>query len=387
MRPTALLRFLLPGLVAGLVWVVSDWLARPAFAAPGLLERTFLRTLAPDTMSVGADAPWPVGAITVTAWAVAVAAAYLVVTTLLRPLAGRAGFAAAWFAAIFAGAVVTGVAAVAAAVAAIADPVARLQLSSESLAVAAHWGLVWGWLPAIAAAVAWRADVPAQESATSGAPDATATRVPVRGRAVRAFGAAIALAVALATIVAVEPIAVAAWHVDLRAQEPELQPAPAPTATPVPEVAPGEWQVDPLWCTDNQLEFAASEPDSAAGSRGMRVVATNASQAACVLEGYPDVAFSDPVTSALDVRVEHGSAMGGDDAGPVRLELSPGDSATATIAWRAMAAAQQDPAGWLHIAPYHGGIRQMLQVETDITGGEVVVGAWAAAPVGPADGR
>ena len=256
---------------------------------------------------------------------------------------------------------------------------ARAQVSSAFIAVAAHWGLVWGWLPALATIILGRADVtaPATPAATPpSTPTSAAARTAPRGRMV---GPAIALAAALVTLVAVEPIAVAAWHGDLQAQEPA--PAPAPTATPVPEVAPGEWQVDPLWCTDNQLEFAASEPDSAAGSRGMRVVATNVSAATCVLEGYPDVAFSDPVTSALDVRIEHGSAMGGDDAGPVRLELAAGDAATATIAWRAMAASDQEPAGWLHLAPYHGGIRQMLQVETDITGGEVIVGAWAAAPV------
>ena len=379
MRPTAILRFLLPGIVAGLAWIVSDWLARLAFASPGLLTRTFLRALAPDTMSVGAEAQWPAGALVALAWAIGVGAAYLLATMLLRPLTGRAGFAAAWFAAVMAAAVVAGVAAVAAAVAAVADPFARAQVSSEFLAVAAHWGLVWGWLPAIATVLAARADVPATatsppEPSPPSSPS-PAPRAAARGRAV---GVAIALAAALATVVAIEPIAVAAWHGALQAQEPA--PAPAPTGTPVPEVAPGEWQVDPLWCTDNQLEFAASEPDAAAGSRGMRVVATNVSGATCVLDGYPDVAFSDPVTSALDVRVEHGSAMGGDDAGAVRLELAAGDSATAAIAWRAMAASDQEPAGWLHLAPYHGGIRRMLQVETDITGGEVVVGAWAAAP-------
>jgi len=232
-------------------------------------------------------------------------------------------------------------------------------------------------LPAIATVLATRADVPATSTSTPEASPSPppAPRAAARGRVV---GVALALAAALVTVVVIEPIAVASWHGALQSREPA--PAPVPTATPVPELAPGEWQVDPLWCTDNQLEFAASEPDAAAGSRGMRVVATNVSGATCVLEGYPDVAFSDPVTSALDVRVEHGSAMGGDDAGPVRLELAAGDSATSTIAWRAMAASDQEPAGWLHLAPYHGGIRQMLQVETDITGGEVVVGAWAAAP-------
>ena len=152
----------------------------------------------------------------------------------------------------------------------------------------------------------------------------------------------------------------------------------------MPEVAPGDWQIDPLWCTDNQLEFSASAPDSAAGSRAMSVTATNVSQAPCVLEGYPDLGFSDPVTTALDVRVEHGSAMGADDAGPVRIELAADATAKATIAWRAMATSDSDrePAGWLHLAPYHGGIRQMMQIETDIIGGEVIVTAWRAADPG-----
>src|SRR5687768_4772627 len=106
MRPTAVLRFLLPGIVAGLAWVVSDGLARVAFASPGLLTRAVLRALAPDTMSVGAEAQWPAGALITLAWAIGVGAAYLLATMFLRPFTGRAGFAAAWFAALMAGALV-----------------------------------------------------------------------------------------------------------------------------------------------------------------------------------------------------------------------------------------------------------------------------------------
>ena len=188
----------------------------------------------------------------------------------------------------------------------------------------------------------------------------------------------------LGATAALEPISRDAWHAALQAEIPEEPTPPAPTGEPVPEVAPGGWQVDPLWCTDDQLEFGASTPDAGACSRAMRITATNTGQAPCVLEGYPDLAFSDPVTRALDVRVEHGSAMGADDAGAVRLELAPGEIVEATIAWRAMSTAESDrePARWLHLAPYHGGIRQMLQVETDIVGGEVVVTAWRAGEPG-----
>jgi hypothetical protein len=37
--------------------------------------------------------------------------------------------------------------------------------------------------------------------------------------------------------------------------------------TPVPQLGPGNWQIDPLWCASGQLEMTAREPDAALGSR------------------------------------------------------------------------------------------------------------------------
>jgi hypothetical protein len=366
------LRILLPAVVAVLVWIASDALAQVAFTSTSPRLRTVLRVLFPDAMSVAAEGPWPWGAAFLVAVSVALAGGYLFFGTLFGPARGRGGFVAAWFAAIVAGTITVAVPMGVAAIAAASTSAQLVQLAPEPLAAAALWGLGWGWLPALTALllVDRREDSPERS-------DAEGTDLRHRRRLVLVVAAAVAVLGLGATSV-LEPISRDAWHAALQAEIPEESEPPAPTGEPVPEVAPGDWQIDPLWCTDNQLEFSASPPDSAAGSRAMTVTAANVSQAPCVLEGYPDLAFSDPMTTALDVRVEHGSAMGADDVGPVRLELAPGATAKATIAWRAMATAESDrePAGWLHLAPYHGGIRQMMQIETDIIGGDVIVTAW-----------
>lgn len=372
------LRVVLPAVVAVLAWIASDAVAQIAFTSTWPRLRTVLRVLAPDTMSVAAEGPWPWGAAFLGAASVALAGGYLFFGTLLGPAHGKRGFAAAWFAAIAAGTIAVAVPMGVAALTAASTPAQLVQLSPEPLAVAALWGLGWGWLPALTALLL--VDRRAEGAERS---DAERTDIRRRYRLVLVVAAVVAV-LGLGATAVLEPISRAAWHADLQAQIPEESVPPAPTGEPVPEVAPGDWQIDPLWCTDNQLEFSASSPDSAAGSRAMTVRAANASQAPCVLEGYPDLAFSDPVTTALDVRVEHGSAMGADDVGSVRIELAPGAVAEATIAWRAMSTAESDrePAGWLHLAPYHGGIRQMMQIETDIIGGEVIVTAWRAGDPG-----
>ncbi|SIO23110.1 DUF4232 domain-containing protein [Agromyces cerinus] len=357
-------RLVSPALVAVLAWLASDALAWVRLTTDSRQLRVMLGFIAPDTMSRAAEAPWPLGAAAIGTIVVALAATYTAVGVLARPVRGVAGFAAAWFAAVVAGATVVSLPIVALGIAAVIDPLGLGQFAVDPIQAAAYWGLVWGWAPALTAFLLDRGDVP--------------SRRPRRTVAVVCAGIAV---VALAAVVVVEPVARAAWHTDLQEQVEEPNDVPEPTVgPPVPEVAPGDWQVDPLWCTDNQLEFAASRPDAAAGARAMTVTATNVSQATCVLEGYPDLAFSEPDTTALEVRIEHGNAMvDRPDEGPVRLEVAPGSNVTAVLGWRAMPTAEDEPAGWLHVAPYHGALRQALPVETDITGGEVVVTAWRVA--------
>ncbi len=375
------LRIALPAAVAVLAWIASDALAQIAFTSTSLRLRTVLRALAPETLSRAAEGPWPLGAVFVVAASVALAGGYLFFGTLVGPVRGIRGFAAAWFAAIAAGTITVAVPMGVAVLVAASTPAQLVQLTPEPLASAALWGLGWGWLPALTALLLVN-----RQQRTAEGHDTTDidNRIQGRHRLRHLVLAAVVAVVGLGATAAIEPVASEAWRAAQQAEIPEEAAPPAPTGEPVAEVAPGDWQIDPLWCTDNQLVFGASAPDAAAGSRAMRVTATNVDQAPCVLEGYPDLAFSDPVTSALDVHVEHGSGMGADDAGVVRLELIPGAIAEATIAWRAMSTAESDrePAGWLHVGPYHGGIRQMVQVDTDIIGGEVVVTAWRAGDSG-----
>lgn len=369
-------RAVLPAVVALLAWIASDALAQVAFMSDSPRFRTVLRALAPDTMSRAAEGPWPWGAAFLVAVSVALAGGYLFFGALLGPPCGIRGFAAAWFAAIAAGTITVAVPTGVAALMAASTPAQLVQLAPEAVAAAALWGLGWGWLPALTALLL--VDRRDDDERTGERDNDRRQR-----RRLLLVAAAVAM-LGLGATAALEPISREAWHAAVQAEIPEETAPQAPTGEPVPEVAPGDWHVDPLWCTVNQLELSAGAPDAAAGSRAMHITAANVSQAPCVLEGYPDVAFSDPVTSALDVRVEHGSAMSADDVGAVRLELAPGAIAEATIAWRAMSTAESDrePAGWLHVAPYHGGLRQMLQVDTDIVGGEIVVTAWRAGDPG-----
>lgn len=366
------IRATLPAVVVVLAWFASDALAQVAFTSESPRFRAVLRILAPDTVSRAGEAPWPWGFVFLVAVSVALAGGYLFFGTLFGPARSQRGFAAAWFAAIAAATITVALPMGAAALSALSAPAQLAQLAPEPVAAAALWGVAWGWLPALTAVLL--VDRRRESAERDGAERSEPGRGP---RLVLVVGVVVAV-IGLGATVALEPISREAWRAALQAEIPEEAAPPAPTGEPVPEIAPGDWQIDPSWCTDNQLEFSAGIPDAAAGSRAMRITATNVSQAPCVLVGYPDVAFSDPVTSALDVRVEHGSAMGANDAGAVRLELGPGATAEATIAWRAMSTAESDrePAGWLHLAPYNGGIRQMMQIDTDIIGGEVVVTAW-----------
>lgn len=273
--------------------------------------------LAPETVAIGqltSPAPW--GAVIAGLSALAVAGAYAALLALVRvrrvEVSALTAVAAYWMCAVVAGAAVAAVPVAATVVqAVVVERTVPWSFADTLLLSAAHWGLVWGWAPALLA------------RALDGD-----TRP--RSRLGLAGSAALVYAVAAVALVAAAPAADSARG----AAVPSVpEPEPAPTGTPVPAVAPGEWQVDPRWCTSGQLELTAGPADAALGSRVMPVHAANVSDAACVLESYPDVAFSDPLTAALDVAVDHGGRMGSEE-------------------------------------------RQMVQVDTDITGGTVSVTAW-----------
>ncbi|MCM3661361.1 DUF4232 domain-containing protein [Georgenia satyanarayanai] len=357
-----LLRAWLPALLAAALWLVSGVIEWRSRAAPGFLLRV-LDLLAPETVPVGqllAPAPWP--AVLAGLSALAVAGAHAATLALVRARRREAPvlttLAAYWMCAVVAGAVTAAIPFVAAVVGALVEGRMPSGLAGTYLVTGAHWGLLWGWLPALLARALDTDDA------------------AVRSRAgLVAAGALVLVAAGVATAVA-SPMADAARQAAIPAAP---EPEPVPTGTPVPEVAPGEWQVDPLWCTSGQLEFTAGPVDAALGVRAMPVHATNVADAACVLEGYPDIALGATRTGAVDVEVDFGGDTVVEDPGLRRIELAPGERAVTVLGWRAPAASSAEPADWLHVAGYHGGRREMVEVDTDITGGTVSVTAWELA--------
>lgn len=384
-----LIRAGLPAVVAALLWLASgglELLGRQTLSGP---VRHVLSLIAPETIPVQeltAPAPWAF--IMISLSMLAIAAAYAALAAVVRmqqpadtatafaPYAGSAApttrsgrrdtataFAAYWMCAVASGFLVPAIPVAVELVNALVQQQTPFGLVAERVAGAAQWGLLYGWIPA-AIAVALEA---------SGDPERR-----VFARRVIAIPAVALFVLAGAGLTLASPQALAA----VQAQIPtEPAPAPLPTGTPVPGLAPGDWQIDPLWCTSAQLQMTAGQTDAALGSRGLVITAQNVSDAPCIVESYPDVAFADEYSNALDVTVDHGGAMLSDDAGVTRIEVLPGASVVASLGWKAMATAGQETAGWLHVAAYHGAERQMAVIETDITaGGTVSVTAWALPP-------
>ncbi|MRG60857.1 DUF4232 domain-containing protein [Agromyces sp. CFH 90414] len=369
MRPSRVLAVAVPALVAVAAWFASDALSQLPLSTPSPTISKALRLAAPATIQAPLDAPEPWGAWVAAASVLAVAGGYACFAAVFRTGRGAAGFAAGWLAAVLAGVVAVGIPTGVQVAGAVLDRQLQAFPSVEVVGAAAYWGVVWGWMPALAGALLARARA------------TPATRAPGRGRGILIASSATIAVLGLGALAIATPLALEAQRAVDQAVIAQSEPAPPePIGVPIPEIAPGDWQVDPSWCTENQLDFSASRPDAAAGHRGMRITATNTSTAPCVIEGYPDLAFSDPVTNGFETRVLHGGGMLAEpDAGPVRLDVAPGASVVADLSWRAPARSDRDPAGFVHVAAYPGAVRQFVQVDTDITGGELEVTAWRAA--------
>ncbi|QTX04056.1 DUF4232 domain-containing protein [Agromyces archimandritae] len=386
-------RVLVPAILAVAAWFASDRIAEAAAASFSTTVSKALRLIAPGALIGPVDAPGGWGGWLAFATVVAVAAAYAVFALVFRAGRGAAGFAAGWFAAVLAGSLVAGVPVAVSIIAGVLDPVAAASAADVvSIGLAAYWGVLWGWMPALAAvllapkpaAAAAPSTTPAAAEGAEPEPEpAAAAAHPAAPRRRAALIAAIAV-VAVTGLVAVVIAGIGATDAKRAADQAEWAaeqpPVPEPVGVPIPEVAPGEWNIDPEWCTENQLEYTPSTPDSAMMHRGMKITARNVSSAPCVLDGYPDVAFSDPVGNGFESHVLHGDGHATErDAGPVRIEVVPGGEAVTWLSWDAPAASDRDPAGFLHIAPYAGAVRQMVPIDTDITGGELEITAWQAA--------
>ena len=393
-----IIRSFAPGAVAAVVWLLSGLINQQATVAGSGTIGGLVSLIAPSTVwFVDLAAPFPWGAVLAGLSAVAVAGAYSGLLALVRhrPFdVQRLGtvVAAYWFVAVAAGVAVASVPVVVFVV--LSAQAGQLERPGfGNLPQIAQWGVVWGWAPAVVArALDRRSSVSvgsAGERSPAGPESAGGTGhdgalLPFRRRVLVPVGAIVFVAAAVGGLL-VSPIGDAARQAGYDDAPNAGGPVePIPTVTPLPLVAPGDYVIDPLWCTPGQLAFAAGQVDGAAGSRGLVMTATNVSDASCVLDGYPDLAFSDILQNPLDVTVDHGGGMLADDAGPQRIEVPSGGVAQVTLTWRAAGSGGVEPAGFAYVAAYAGAERQLVQVDTDISGGSVSTTAWAlaAAPAG-----
>lgn len=340
-------------------------------------------------------APWPllvplVGALA----AAAVHAAILRVVPAAS--AGRAVVARTWLAAVAAGAVVGMT----------VDAVLvfgtlfthgwalwAVDLGSRA-ASGAYWGLLYGWIPAL---VAHRL---ARHTATpvAGLPVAPESGAVAPGRGPSTTGGAlIAVGVAVVSLILLGSVHLAgneAAQAQVRADAEETQPAPADgSLRPDPE-APGDAVPERVdgggitgtdACTPDRAMMLIHDVDGATGHRALPLELMNFSEAPCVIEGYPDIAFGDQNGHLLAVTVEHGGSFMGSDPGPSRITIPPGRSARAIIGWDAASTHGVLVARTIWGATLAGETRGSKPVDADIVeGGTVAVTAWHLAdPASP----
>jgi hypothetical protein len=377
-----------PVVAAGL-WLLSGALA-VAVTWNGVLPNS-VNAVLPQTLPFSpAVHPWS-WSLTTTVLAALVVA---LVARLVVPMTGRADdrsvrFVVAWFAVVLAGAAAGLAVDVAAIVGALPAPRLRMLLDGlgTNATVGAWWGVVQGWLPAL---VVLRRAAVSRRPASEPVAARPSTRSPLRRRAVLVAVAVVAAAAVVTTGALGQRAArVTSAQEAARAEgaDPEQGALPDPYAegTPVPTRDPaGDPDRDPSWCTEDQAMLLLGDPGAATGHRSQTIRFMNHSDAPCVVEGYPDVAFADQNGNELAVTVEHGGSFLAEDPGSAQFELPAGASAITTLGWDAGATSDALVARTMYAAPFATDERGSWPVEYDIVAGSVVhVTAWALEPPAP----
>lgn len=254
----------------------------------------------------------------------------------------------------------------------------------QFLLAGAHWGALWGWLPALVAA----------RGAAAGMPVAS-PRTGTRHHRARSFifPAAVTL-LAGAVALAVLPSADRPPDRPPGERQGGWQAAPQPVPEAVPEPAPEAVvygaeltghpfkEPDPDWCTGHEVRMMVDGWDAGLGSRVGRLTLEVTGGRSCVVHAYPDLDFNRTDGWAMDITPVHGGSMMTRDTVQDPFVLEPGQFAEAGIGWRATAGAGMSRVGTLLVAPYSGTLRQALEVDLDLTEpGFLTVTSWV--PAGP----
>lgn len=234
------------------------------------------------------------------------------------------------------------------------------------------WAVLVGWIPALVAV--------RSESGTDAAPARRAPTIAV----VLFVLAVIALPLAAQAGDAATQQQLQQEQDEAQAQaDPDGAAAPDPSAVgdPVPTAAPAEGAIAADACTGSNTTILAPTADAATGHRAQALSVVNTSDAPCVVDGYPDVAFGDQNGHLLDVATTHGRSFMAEDPGPTPITLQPGEAASAVIGWDANSVQGQLAARSLWVAVRSGAERLRWDVVLDlIPGATVHVTAWHTAP-------
>lgn len=351
------------------LWLLCGWIPFLASAVGGSLGA--LGRIVPSPMNgqfFGAPPGWAILLHVVAA--LLVGGAYVVAAALLDRR-HEGAFPAAWLAAVIAGFLAGGVLDLGAMVAAASGGGFRSALGAGgSTTLAVFWAFVVGWIPALI--------VRRRPSSTTGASAPSTRVVAVSG----ALVAVLALALPLVSAGAQEAAQrTAVAEREATPTDPDGAAAPDPSApgAPVSSVAPVPEPAAPGDCTAEQIEILAPPADGATGHRLQSLEAVNTSEAACVLNGYPDVEFGDQNGHRIEVDLQRGSSFMAADPGAAPVTLASGESARAGIGWDANSTRGQLVARSLHVAVRAGEARLTWTEAFDVVPGTVLhVTAWHA---------
>ena len=362
---------------AGLLWLFSGALNGWMLAHQVRLPAQFTRMLFPETIAMRtwqSAQPWP---ILLTLFSVLALMAFTLL--LLRGAGMRAGkqagdqpigFLAVWMSIVLAGFATATFASLGYVIA--SWPPARLAWLLDgvqpALLAAGYWGIIWGWLPALAGTLAMKSAKP----------------LPGPKASLRQPDAMPLLVAGLLAVILVVTVP-SAYNYTKESQSPQAAPPPpaAPSPTPYgwPDRSDAFQPAGENWCSGEGVSISWHEPEGATGHRGMAFDLTNAGAGPCVLESYPDIAFNNADGWAIEVLVVHGGSFMTDDPGVSAITLLPGQGARAFLGWNAMAAAGDVRTGTMLVAPYAGTLRHSSPVDLDIIdGGAVSVTAWELIP-------
>ncbi|WP_435749294.1 DUF4232 domain-containing protein [Microbacterium sp. PMB16] len=375
MRHGVMRQGLIGGGVLAVLWFVCGWLSYLLSGAGGSLAT--LASLVPTPLGRGVFGSPVLWAVVVQLLMTAVLVAGFAALA-SRLAAGRVVFAAAWLAAILTAfgvgaALDLGNFIVGASAFGIRGAIGTMGAASETT----WWAVVVGWIPALVSA---RMGRPRDEAAS-----------PARRAGAMTPIAVVSLIAGVALILL--PFAAQAGSDAMQQQlrdeqaaaQAEADPSgaaaadPSASGEPVPTAGPSDGAAAEGSCTAENTTIMTPPPDGATGHRGQVLQLVNVGEGACVLDGYPDVAYGDQNGHLLDVAVEHGRSFMAEDPGAEPITLQPGESASAVIGWDANSVQGQLAARSIWIAVLPGEERLSWEMPLDIIPGATVhVTAWQA---------